>query len=189
MEICAIMGSHRTGHNTQKALDFFLNEIQGNHEVNIYNVNKINVQPCRADDYCIPHQGECIIKDDDMTEIYDKFINCDLLVIASPVYFSAFPSKIKSIIDRTQMIYNLKDRSIVKEKKVVVIAMGGAKHYPRQFQGIDNTLEWYKKALNCTEIGFVQFSHTDEVGTMENKASLKALKDLGKIVNELAISK
>lgn len=189
MEIVAIMGSHRNGHNTQKALDFFLNQINGEHEVYIYNVNKINVQPCKACDYCIPHQGECVIKDDDMTEIYKKFETCDLLVVASPVYFSAFPSKIKSIIDRTQMLYNLEDKSMIKPKKLVVIALGGAPHYPRQFQGVDNTLEWYKKTLHCQEIGFIQFSHTDEVGTMENKDSLKALEDLGKAVNEFANGK
>lgn len=189
MEIVAIMGSHRNGHNTQKALDFFLNQIQGSQEVHIYNVNKIRVEPCKACDYCIPHQGECITKDDDMTDIYQKFETCDLLVIASPVYFSAFPSKIKAIIDRTQMLYNLKDRSIIKQKEMAVIAVGGAPHYPRQFQAIDNTLEWYKKSLNCHEIGFVQFSHTDEVGTMENEKSLESLKDLGKLVNEFVKSR
>lgn len=189
MEICAIMGSHRNGQNTQKALDFFLKQIEGDHKVQIYNVNKTQVQPCKACDYCIPHQGECVIKDDDMTDIYKKFQSCDLLVVASPVYFSAFPSKIKAIIDRTQMIYNLKDRSGIKPKKLVVIALGGAKHYPRQFQAIDNTLEWYKKTLSCEEIGFVQFSYTDEVGTMENKKSLAELEALGKTVNAFANNK
>ena len=186
MEIVAIMGSHRNGQNTEKALDFFLSQLKGDHEVHIFNVNKIKVEPCKACDYCIPHQGECVIKDDAMTEIYEKFETCDLLIIASPVYFSAFPSKIKAIIDRTQMLYNLKDKSIIKPKKLVVIGLGGAPHYPRQFQAIDNTLEYYKKTLSCDEIGFVGFSKTDDVPTMENKKSLEALKAIADKVNVIA---
>ena len=186
MEILAVMGSHRNGHNTQKALDFFLKQIKADHELYLYNVNKISVEPCKACDYCVDHQGECIIEDDDMREIYKRLETCDLLIIASPVYFSAFPSKIKALIDRTQMLYNLKDRSIIKKKKMVVIGVGGAPHYPRQFQAVVNTLEWYQKYLNCEEIGFVEFSHTDEVGALENKDGLKKLAELGEKVNALA---
>ena len=183
MEIVAIMGSHRNGHNTQKALDFFLKQIDTDHELHLYNVNKIKIEPCKACDYCVEHQGECIIKDDAMPDVYKRLETCDLLIIASPVYFSAFPSKIKALIDRTQMLYNLKDRSIIKKKKLAVIGVGGAPHYPRQFQSVENTLEWYKKYLNCEEIGFVKFSHTDEVSVLENKNGLESLQKMGEKVN------
>lgn len=185
MEILAIVGSHRNGKNTQKALDFFMKQIKVEHAYTLYNVNKIRVEACKACDYCVAHQGECIIDDDDMNEIYKRLETCDLLIIASPVYFSAFPSKIKALIDRTQMLYNLEDRSLIKPKKMVVIGVGGAPHYPRQFQAVVNTLEWYKKYLNCEEIGFVEFSHTDEVGTLENNEGLKKLEELGEKVNAL----
>lgn len=185
MKIVAIMGSHRNGHQTQKALDFFLEEIKGKQQTIVYNVNKINVKHCLGCDYCLAHQGECVIKDDDMAEIYESLESCDLLVIASPVYFSAFPSRLKMLIDRTQVLYNLKDRSIMKPKKLVVIGIGGAPHYPKQYEGMNNTLEWYKKYLNCDEIGFVTFSHSDEVHVMENPESLKALTELGNKTNAL----
>ena len=183
MEILAIMGSHRNGHNTQKALDFFLKQIKADHELYLYNVNKISVEPCKACDYCVDHQGECIIKDD-MTEIYQKMETCDLLIVASPVYFSAFPSKIKALIDRTQMIYNLKDKSTIKQKKILIIGIGGAPHYPRQFQAVDNTLEWYKKTLSCDEICFVQFSHTDELPALDNDKRLAELDAIADKINK-----
>lgn len=184
MEIVAIMGSHRNGHHTQKALDYFLNKVEIEHELFVYNVNKIDVKACIACDYCIPHQGECVLEDD-MTEIYKKMETCDLLIVASPVYFSAFPSKIKALIDRTQMIYNLKDKSAIKKKKILIIGVGGAPHYPRQFQAMDNTLEWYKKTLSCDEIGFVQFSHTDELPALENKKCLEELEEIAEKINML----
>jgi len=117
------------------------------------------------------------------TEIYKKMESCDLLIVASPVYFSAFPSRIKALIDRTQMIYNLEDRSNIKKKKILIIGIGGAPHYPRQFQAMDNTLEWYKKTLSCDEIGFVQFSHTDELPVLDNKKCLKELTEIAEKIN------
>ena len=188
MEIVAIMGSHRNGQNTQKAIDYFISKLNIEHELFEYNVNKIKVEACLACDYCIPHQGECIIKDD-MTEIYQKMETCDLLIVASPVYFSAFPSKIKALIDRTQMIYNLKDKSTIKQKKILIIGIGGAPYYPRQFQAVDNTLEWYKKTLSCDEIGFVQFSHTDELPVLDNKKSLAELAAIADNINTAVAKK
>ncbi|MBU4541085.1 MAG: flavodoxin family protein [Firmicutes bacterium] len=182
MEIVAIIGSHRNNQNTQKALDYFMGKIKVEHELFEYNVNQINVQACTACDHCIPHQGECIIKDD-MTEIYKKMESCDLLIVASPVYFSAFPSKIKALIDRTQMIYNLEDKSVIKNKKILIIGIGGAPYYPRQFQAVDNTLEWYKKTLSCEEIGFVQFSHTDELPALDNQKCLEELAAIAEKIN------
>lgn len=186
MEIVAIMGSHRNGRNTQKALDYFLDHIEGDHDINLYNVNKTLIKHCIACDYCLDHQGECVIKDDGMSEIYKKLESCDLLVMASPVYFSGFPSKIKALIDRTQVLYNLKDRSIIKEKKLVVIALGGAPHYGKQFQGLANTLEFYKKYYNCDELGFVVFSHTDALPALENEQALKELRKLARMVSEIS---
>ena len=114
MKITAIMGSHRNNGHTSKILNYFLEQIREDNELRLINVNKVHVEHCKGCDYCIPHQGECVIKDDDMTWIYDDFMDCDLLVIASPVYFTAFHSKLKTVIDRTQMIYNLgEDRKSV----------------------------------------------------------------------------
>lgn len=182
MEIVAIMGSHRNGQNTQQAIDYFISKLKIEHELYEYNVNKIDVKACIACDYCIPHQGECVLEDD-MKEIYKKMESCDLLIVASPVYFSAFPSKIKALIDRTQMIYNLTDKSVIKKKKILIIGVGGAPHYPRQFQAMDNTLEWYKKTLSCDEIGFVQFSHTDELPVLENQKCLDELEEIAEKIN------
>ena len=126
MKITAIMGSHRNNGHTSKILNYFLEQIREDNELRLINVNKVHVEHCKGCDYCIPHQGECVIKDDDMTWIYDDFMDCDLLVIASPVYFTAFPSKLKTVIDRTQMIYNLEDHSHIPNKKIIFYRSGRA---------------------------------------------------------------
>ena len=82
------------------------------------------------------------------------------------------------------MIYNLKDKSTIKQKKILIIGIGGAPHYPRQFQAVDNTLEWYKKTLSCDEIGFVQFSHTDELPALDNDKRLAELDAIADKINK-----
>ena len=80
MKITAIMGSHRNNGHTSKILNYFLEQIREDNELRLINVNKVDVEHCKGCDYCIPHQGECVIKDDDMTWIYDDFMDCDLPV-------------------------------------------------------------------------------------------------------------
>lgn len=178
MKITAIMGSHRSNGHTSKILNHFLEQITPEHELKLINVNKVHVEHCKGCDYCLKHQGTCVIKGDEMPLIYEAVMECDLLVIASPVYFSAFPSKLKIIIDRTQMIYNLRDRSHIPDKKLVFIGLGGAPAYKHQFRGLEYTLEWYIKNLNAVPIAFVEIPHTDEKPALENEHALEALKGL-----------
>lgn len=185
MKIVAIMGSHRKNGHTRKILDYFLDQIKADNDVTYIDVNTANVTPCRGCDYCLSHQGECVIKDDDMGGIYEAMMRSDLLIIASPVYFSAFPSKMKTLIDRTQMLYNLKDLSGVHDKKLITIGLGGAPYYKHQFKGIEYTLEWYVKNLKAVPTAFVELPHTDEIPAMENKRAQKELDALAKKINTL----
>ncbi|MEG0379318.1 MAG: flavodoxin family protein [Eubacterium sp.] len=178
MKITAIMGSHRSNGHTNKILNHFLEQLPPEHEVKLINVNKVHVEHCKGCDYCLKHQGTCVIKDDEMPWIYEAFTGCDLLVIASPVYFSAFPSKLKTIIDRTQMLYNLKDRSHIPDKKLIFIGVGGAPAYKHQFRGLEYTLEWYVKNLNAIPSAFVEIPHTDETPALENQNALQELEAL-----------
>lgn len=185
MKITAIMGSHRNNGHTHKILEHFLEQITPQNELKLINVNKVHVEHCKGCDYCLKNQGTCVIKDDDMPQIYEALMESELLVIASPVYFSAFPSKLKMLIDRTQMLYNLKDRSHIPNKKLVFIGLGGAPSYKHQFKGMEYTLEWYIKNLNAVPMAFVEIAHTDETPALENKKALQELETLAKQINHI----
>lgn len=49
--------------------------------------------------YNCERTGECVQKDD-MTEILDKLIKADVIVLASPVYFYSICAQMKQMIDR-----------------------------------------------------------------------------------------
>jgi multimeric flavodoxin WrbA len=59
----------------------------------------VNLSYCRACCAC-RGTGVCAIKDD-MAEVLQKMIDCDVMVFASPVYFYSICAQLKTVLDRT----------------------------------------------------------------------------------------
>lgn len=51
--------------------------------------------------------GDTCIQKDDVSEILEKMIQADVIVLASPVYFYSIAGQMKTLIDRTYAKYNL----------------------------------------------------------------------------------
>ncbi len=171
--ITAIMGSHRQKGHTAAVLNRLLESV-GDAEITRIDVNTVKAEACRGCDYCISHQGQCVIEDD-MTAIHKAILECDVLVIASPVYFSAFPSKLKAIIDRGQVLYALKDKAAIKEKDLVLIGLGGAPEYAHQFDGLKYTLEYYNRNIKARLTTLITIPNTDRVAALDNAEAMKAI--------------
>ena len=66
----------------------------------------LSVQGCLGCDGCKQSpDAACVVKDD-MHDIYARLKDCDVLVLATPVYFYAMSSWLKAIVDR---LYGLLD--------------------------------------------------------------------------------
>ena len=95
---------------------------------------KKNIKPCIACDVCTTKTpGQCILMDDMSQELYDKWINADLVVYASPLYHSSLNSKLKTFIERTypilDPIFYLQNENVSfsfrkKHPHVVVLSVG-----------------------------------------------------------------
>lgn len=99
-KVLILSGSPRKDGNS----DILCNEFargakEAGHEVTKIRVAEKNIGYCRAC-YACRNSGVCAIKDD-MSEILQKIINCDVLVLASPVYFYSIDAQLKAVIDRT----------------------------------------------------------------------------------------
>ena len=180
MKVLAVMGSHRSHHQTAEALDYFLEQL-GADDVQLVDINKVDIHPCIACDYCLEHQKICVQKDD-MEQLYPALMEADLIVMAAPVYFSAFPAKVKNLIDRGQLFFNLKDKSEMKKKKIVTISLGGAVPYDDQFVSIYATLRWFQFNINAVSAGAVEIPDTDRVPFKKNK---KAQTELIRLAESL----
>lgn len=98
--VLIISASPRKNGNSNMLCDRFA---QGAEESG-HNVEKVfvagkNIGYCRGCGVC-NNTHKCVQKDD-MTEILDKMVAADVIVLATPVYFYSMDGQMKTFIDRT----------------------------------------------------------------------------------------
>ncbi len=117
MKVLAICGSPRKG-NTEWMLNKILENVNDNKELVL--LRKLNIKQCTGCGICSETGKECPI-DDDMKGLYQKILDCDILILGSPNYFNNVSGLMKKFIDRTDALYpQLK----LKGKKAVAVCVG-----------------------------------------------------------------
>ncbi|NLN97404.1 MAG: flavodoxin family protein [Eubacteriaceae bacterium] len=176
MKVTILMGSQRPkGHSAQ--LVQYIKGKMPDAEFTEFQTRKMSIKHCIACDKCLELQGSCVLKDDEMHTVYRSLEACDALIIVSPVYFSAFPSPLKTLIDRCQMFYNLKDRSHIPDKKVLLVEIGGARHYKNQFVANYCITEWMLEDINGKLVADIGIPNTDRIPALENTEKMALLDE------------
>ena len=139
-KVIAIYGSPRRGGNTDVLMDRFLDGVSECENfkpdsslklsVDKIILSNLKISPCRECRSC-SSTGECIVKDD-IQLIYPKLIECDLLAVASPVFFTTVSGYLKAFIDRFQRFWALKyelRRNIIEKdnRKGILFCCAGSK--------------------------------------------------------------
>jgi multimeric flavodoxin WrbA len=100
---------------------------------------------------CKTKLDRCVLKDD-LTEVLDAIRDAEVLVMASPIYYSDVSSQLKAFIDRTfsylgpDYVTNPHPSRLVPGKKLVMIlAQGdpGEGQFADVFPRYDNFFKWY----------------------------------------------
>lgn len=73
------------------------------------NVEKVflkdeNINYCVGCGYCFNNRKKCSQKDD-MVKLFDKIVNADVIVMATPIYFYTMNGQMKTFIDRLCPLY------------------------------------------------------------------------------------
>lgn len=88
MKAVILNGCTRKNGKTEKLLESFIKGLKdSNCEVEIIDAIKTKASPCTGCLSC-EKTGNCVINDD-MQDIYKKVEECDIIVLASPVYFAS----------------------------------------------------------------------------------------------------
>ena len=101
MKIITLFGSPRKKGNTATVLSMLEEELENNHEVERISITQYKVGGCIGCFKCKENLSEpgCVQKDDALT-IFEKMIQADAIVYASPLYCWSFTSQLKPLIDR-----------------------------------------------------------------------------------------
>ncbi len=100
-KVLILSGSPRKGGNSDLLCDEFARGARDQgHEVEKVFVAEKKIAPCLGCYYCKAHGGKCVYNDD-MTALLQKIIDCNVLVLSSPVYFYSVCAQLKTVIDRT----------------------------------------------------------------------------------------
>jgi multimeric flavodoxin WrbA len=189
IKVVGISGSPRKGGNTDIVLD---NALEGAREaggdVIKIRLNDLSMKGCQECGDCLT-TGKCVL-DDDMQKLYDLLEALDVLIIASPVFFSGLSSQTKMMIDRCQSLWARKyrlNRPIATggKRRGVFLSVGGMKK--SDFSGAITTIKVFFTSIDVEFIGALTYPGIDAKGKInDHPTALDEARSLGK---ELVLSK
>lgn len=179
MQVLGISSSPRIGGNTDTLLDEFLRgATQAGGQIEKISLAGLNLLPCTQCDFCY-QQRQCCLRDD-ISPLYQKLLDCDILVLASPIYFMAHCAQAKILIDRCQVFWV--KRYILKQKlgrpgrpRWGVFISVGATHGPNVFAGAKITMKWFFDTLEMEYHDNLLYEGFDKKGAIFSHPS--ALQD------------
>jgi len=121
MKIVILTGSpHKAGTSSLLADRFIDGAKEAGHEIYRFDTAFEKVHPCIACDKCKCGENSCVFQDD-MTKLFPKLIEADLIVFVTPLYYYGPSSKIKAVIDR---FYGIDNMLRGADKKAALLVTG-----------------------------------------------------------------
>ncbi len=101
MKVLCLLGSPRPRGNSAALLSAYADQAQAlGAEVARHSLNDLDFKPCQACFACKTTSEVCVLKDE-LTPILAAVRDCDVLALASPVYFGDLSAQLKAFVDRS----------------------------------------------------------------------------------------
>lgn len=123
MNVLILNGSPRPNGNTSAMAKAFAEEAKTTgHQVNLIQIGNKDIRGCKNCDACRKTlNGDCIQKDD-MQPILHQMRECEVLVLASPIYYYSMAGQLHCAIER---IYSFERLPKLKKAALLLTAAGG----------------------------------------------------------------
>lgn len=186
MRVLGIMGSPRRQSNTEILLDSALAGAEEmGAEVEKVVVSELKVSPCREIYACLK-DGHCAIKDD-MQWLYERLLETDRIIFASPIFFYGLTSQAKAIVDRCQALWVRRHvLGIAKEDNRIrrgIFISVGATRGEKLFEGATLTVKYFFDAIGVEYAGNLLIRGVD--GKAQIKEHPTALRDAFRLGQQL----
>jgi multimeric flavodoxin WrbA len=155
MKVIGITTSPRKGANSQTLVEHVLAGAKENGaEIESIRLCDLNIHPCVACGFCKSGHDTCAQKDD-MTTLYDKIREADVIVFGAPIYFARLNAQAYLFIDRLYAMLNPDFSSrLPTGKKIVTILSCGSGDI-----SVTAPIHEYLKTIfgffHCTDEGFI----------------------------------
>jgi multimeric flavodoxin WrbA len=181
--VIGLSGSPRREGNTETLLDSALEGAreEGAEAIKVP-INELDMKGCQECMECLA-TGECVI-DDDMRRIYELMEEADVLLVASPIFFSGLSSQVKMVIDRCQCIWARKYRlhrplGDSKRRVGAFLSVGGRKR--SDFSNAISVIKVFLINLDVEYAGELTFTGIDEKGSiLDYPDLLRKARELGR---------
>lgn len=144
MKILVLVGSSFAGGNTEKLAERFADGARdAGHAVEFFRMSRKHVNYCLGCNACVK-TGNCF-QQDDMQEFYRLFLECDVIVFASPLYFWGISAQTKAVIDR---LYALGEKSpkgyfsYPKKKSMLLVTAADSDSH---FWTFESAVQYYER--------------------------------------------
>lgn len=180
MKVLVIKSSPRKKGNSNTLADEFIRGAQeAGHEVQEFDCARNKVAPCLSCGGCI-RTGKCVQKDG-FEEFAPMFVEADVLVFVTPVYYFSCTAQIKCLIDRFFSVHfgEQRENPKVYDKRTVLITTQGQPSLNCTLP----TMEMYKDIVNfCkwTDAGQVHALGVLEPGAIAGTKYMQEAYELGK---------
>ena len=130
MKICVLSGSPRNNGNTAELTKPFLEELAAaGSEATAYPLAQMNVASCKGCYHCQDVEKEYgCFQQDDMQRIAKTIQDCDLIVLATPIYTWYCTTELKAVLDRFYGLakyYRSAKGNLVEGKRIAILATHG----------------------------------------------------------------
>ncbi|WP_304332219.1 flavodoxin family protein [Brachyspira innocens] len=130
MKVLAINGSARKDGNTAILVNIIFEELNREGiETEMIQLARQVIEPCKACWGCAK-KTNCVHRNDNFQEYFEKMKNADGIILASPVYSANISSNLQAFLERASVISDMhRDKNLFKYKagaSVCALGRGGA---------------------------------------------------------------
>ncbi len=179
-KIVILNGSPRRTGNTSAPVKAFTEGAESaGHTVTEFFLDSMNIHGCKG---CFGGHSskECpCVQRDDMNKIYPVVRECDVIVLASPLYYWNMSGQIRTAIDRLFALEEGDGNLLRGHGKASALLMAAEGH------GFEDVLVYYNhlmEHLKWNNLGHVLAGGNGEIGDIEGKAEISAAYELGKSI-------
>ena len=176
-KILVLSASPRKNGNSDLLCDEFIKGAQkSNHICEKVFLQGQNINPCFGCEVCHDNNGKCVQKDD-MSEILEKMVKADVIVMSTPVYFYTMDAQMKILIDRCVARY-----TEINNKEFYFIATAAVQDQRYMERTIDGFRGFTDCLDNAMEKGVLYGNGVWKKGEVKNTPHMKKAYEMGRNV-------